>query len=227
MNMKKYPEICLTGEEVVDFSIYDSSATFGSNDVNSMQFGGARYGNVIVNAVMEVNAFHKLGFNDKDIDDWNKAIELNPSYPEETKEYLLAHFNEAKDHIDFPIITFGYNNYCIPMIEADSFEQDYIDNNVREYMRSIYKSGRDDVYYAMLITDYSFSPFADSKDESKFFADHLKEFIMLGLQQYCDHIGVVVQTGDYLAQNLAVIGFKKLNQASPVYSALMNDDNND
>lgn len=225
--MKKYPGICLTGEDIVDFSIHDSSVTFGSNDTNYMQFGGARYGNVIVNAVMEVDAFHKLGFDDKDIDDWNDAIKWNLSYPEETKEYLLAEFNEAGDHIGFPIITFGYNNYCIPMIEADSFEKDYVDKDVREYMRSIYKNGRKDVYHAVLITDYSFSPFADSRDESKFFADHLKEFILLGLQQYCDQIGVVVNTGDYLAQNLAVIGFKKLNPTSSIYSALMNDDNND
>ena len=225
--MKKYPEICLTGEKVVDFSIYDSSVTFGSNDANCMQFGGARYGNVIINAVMEVDAFHKLGFNDVDITDWNDAIKWNPSYPDETKENLLARFDEDRENIIFPIITFGYNNYCIPMIEADSFERDNIDTNVRDYMRMLYKNGREDVYHAMLVTDYSFSPFADSKDESKFFADHLKEFIMLGLQQYCDCIGVVVGIGDYLAQNLAVIGFKKLHPTSPVYSALMNDDSND
>ena len=64
--MKKYPEICLTGEEIVDFSIYDCSTTFGSNDSIGMQYGGARYGTVVVNAVMEVDAFHKLGFESAD-----------------------------------------------------------------------------------------------------------------------------------------------------------------
>lgn len=69
-------------------------------------------------------------------------------------------------------------------------------------MQSIYKNGRKDVYHAMLITDYSFSPFADSKDERKFFANHLRELIRLDLQQYCDHIGVVVETGDHLHDRL-------------------------
>ena len=225
--MKKYPEICLTGEEIVDFSISDGSTTFGSNDSKGMQFGGARYGTVIVNAVMEVDTFHNLGFEDKDIDDWNDAIKWNPSYPEYAKGFLQAKFNDRRDHINFPIITFGYNSYCIPMIEADSFEQDYVDPNVRDFMRMIYKAGREDVYHAMLVTDYDFCPFADSRDESKFFADHLRDLIMFGVQQHCDHIGVVVNTGDYLAQNLAVIGFKKLNPTSSIYSALMNDDNND
>lgn len=225
--MKKYPEICLTGEEIVDFSIYDCSTTFGSNDSIGMQYGGARYGTVVVNAVMEVDAFHKLGFESADIDDWNNAINQNFAYPEETKQYLQAHFNLGGDHIIFPIITYGYNNYCIPMIESDSFERDDIDNDVKEYMRMVYKSGREDVDYAMLITDYSFSPFANSRDESKFFADHLKEFILLGLQQRCDCIGIEIEIGDYLAQYLAAIGFKKLSPTCSVYSALMDDDGND
>lgn len=225
--MKKYPEICLTGEEIVDFSMYESSYTFGSNDSEGIQFGGARYGNIIINAIMEVDAFHKLGFDDKDIADWNDAIKWNSSYPKETKEYLMARYDEDEDYIIFPIITYGYNNYCIPMIEEDAFERDDIDDNVREYMRSVYKKGREDIYYAMLITNYSFSPFADTRAASKFFAEHLKEFVMLGMQQYCGCLGVVVETGDYLAQNLAVIGFKKLHPTSPVYRAIMNDDSND
>lgn len=225
--MKKYPEICLNGDEVVDLSIFDSSNTFASNDPEGCQFGGARYGTVIVNAVMEIDEFCKLGYTDNDVLDWNAAINGNPVYPEETKEYLMARKNIDEDHIIFPIITYGYNNYCIPMIEEDSFEHEYVDPNVREYMRSIYKMGREDVYHAMLITDYSFSPFAPLREESKYFADHLKDIIMFGLQQYCDYVGVVVEPGDYLAQNLAVIGFKKLNQNSSIYTALMNDESKD
>ena len=91
----------------------------------------------------------------------------------------------------------------------------------------LYKNGREDVYHAMLITDHSFSPFADSRDARKFFADHLKEIIMFGEQLYCDQIGVVVEIGDYLAQNLRDIGFKKLSPTCSVYSALMGDEGDD
>ena len=226
-NMKKYPEICITGDKAVKLSIYDCSGTNGMNDSMGMQFGGIRYGTVIISAVMEVDAFHKLGYDEEDIADWNNAIKRNPTYSEDIKEYLQVKFNECKDHIIFPSITYGYNSYCVPMFEADSFEHDYVDNDVREYMQSIYKNGRKDVYHAMLITDYSFSPFADSKDERKFFANHLRELIRLDLQQYCDHIGVVVETDDHLAQSLSVIGFKKLSPTSSVYSARMDGESDD
>ncbi len=229
-NQKKYPKICLTGEEAVDFSIADANNTFGSKDSNGVQLDGVRYGNVVISAVMEVDAFYKLGFKDEDIDDWNEAIKWNFWYPEETKGYLFAKFDEDREHIRFPIVTYGYNNYYLPLLKAESFEcedTNVIDNNVREYIQMLYKNEREDVYHAMLITDHSFSPFADSRDARKFFADHLKEVIMFGEQLYCDQIGVVAEIGDYLTQNLHDIGFKKLSPTCSVYSALMSDEGDD
>ena len=140
-NQKKYPKICLTGEEAVDFSIADANNTFGSKDSNGVQLDGVRYGNVVISAVMEVDAFYKLGFKDEDIDDWNEAIKWNFWYPEETKGYLFAKFDEDREHIRFPIVTYGYNNYYLPLLKAESFEcedTNVIDNNVREYIRMLY-----------------------------------------------------------------------------------------